>query len=59
MAAGKRIATFTRVETPGDNAPTGNDDVTWVKVRAAASHTYPTCRNAHSHPDSAAHSTHT
>eukprot|EP00198_Chlamydomonas_reinhardtii_P005806 XP_001695142.1 predicted protein [Chlamydomonas reinhardtii] len=29
---GARIQYFTRVETPGDNAQTGNNDVTWLKV---------------------------
>lgn len=31
-ANGTRIVSFTRVETPGDNANTGNVDVNWVKV---------------------------
>jgi hypothetical protein len=31
-AAGQRLETFTRVETFGDNAATGNNDVQWVKV---------------------------
>ncbi|KAG2428478.1 hypothetical protein HXX76_011596 [Chlamydomonas incerta] len=29
---GARVQYFTRVETPGDNAQTGNNDVTWLKV---------------------------
>jgi hypothetical protein len=31
-AEGRRLETFTRVETFGDNAATGNNDVQWVKV---------------------------
>jgi hypothetical protein len=31
-ADGRRIENFTRLETPGDNAPNGNNDVHWVKV---------------------------
>jgi hypothetical protein len=31
-AAGQRLENFTRVETFGDNAATGNNDVQWVKV---------------------------
>ena len=31
-AQGRRLENFTRVETPGDNAQTGNNDVHWVKV---------------------------
>jgi hypothetical protein len=31
-SAGKRLENFTRVETFGDNAPTGTNDVQWVKV---------------------------
>jgi hypothetical protein len=31
-ASGRRIENFTRVETFGDNAPNGNNDVHWVKV---------------------------
>jgi hypothetical protein len=31
-ATGRRLETFTRVETYGDNAPTGTNDVNWVKV---------------------------
>ena len=29
---GRRLENFTRLETPGDNAPNGNNDVHWVKV---------------------------
>jgi hypothetical protein len=29
---GRRIEHFTRLETPGDNAQSGNNDVQWVKV---------------------------
>src|SRR5919106_2737849 len=29
---GRRLENFTRLETPGDNAQTGNNDVHWVKV---------------------------
>jgi hypothetical protein len=32
-AAGNRIEPFTRVETPGDNARSGSNDVQWVSVR--------------------------
>ncbi len=31
-AAGRRLENFTRVETFGDNAPNGNNDVQWLKV---------------------------
>lgn len=31
-AAGNRIETFTRVETPGDNAQSASNDVQWVSV---------------------------
>jgi hypothetical protein len=31
-AAGRRLENFTRVETFGDNAPNGNNDVNWIKV---------------------------
>lgn len=31
-SAGKRVENFTRVETFGDNAQTGTNDVNWVKV---------------------------
>src|SRR5207237_10209928 len=31
-AAGRRLENFTRVETFGDNAPNGNNDVNWLKV---------------------------
>lgn len=31
-AAGQRLENFTRVETYGDNAPNGNNDVNWLKV---------------------------
>src|SRR5205807_9466992 len=31
-ARGRRLDNFTRVETFGDNAPNGNNDVQWVKV---------------------------
>jgi hypothetical protein len=31
-AQGRRLENFTRLETPGDNAQTGNNDVHWVKV---------------------------
>ena len=31
-ASGRRIENFTHVETFGDNAPNGNNDVHWVKV---------------------------
>ncbi len=31
-ASGRRLENFTRVETFGDNAPNGNNDVHWVKV---------------------------
>jgi len=31
-AQGRRLENFTRVETFGDNAPNGNNDVQWVKV---------------------------
>jgi hypothetical protein len=31
-ATGKRIENFTRVETFGDNAPSGANDVQWVKA---------------------------
>jgi hypothetical protein len=31
-AAGQRLENFTRVETFGDNAPNGNNDVQWIKV---------------------------
>jgi hypothetical protein len=30
--AGRRLENFTRVETPGDNAQAGNNDVQWTKV---------------------------
>jgi hypothetical protein len=29
---GRRLENFTRLETPGDNAQNGNNDVHWVKV---------------------------
>jgi hypothetical protein len=32
-AQGRRLENFTRVETFGDNAPNGNNDVNWLKVR--------------------------
>jgi hypothetical protein len=32
-AAGRRLENFTRVETFGDNAANGNNDVQWLKVR--------------------------
>jgi hypothetical protein len=32
-AAGNRIENFTRVETPGDNAQSQNNDVQWISVR--------------------------
>ncbi|PYO06111.1 MAG: hypothetical protein DMD75_25645 [Candidatus Rokuibacteriota bacterium] len=31
-SSGRRLENFTRVETFGDNAPNGNNDVQWVKV---------------------------
>ncbi len=31
-AQGRRLETFTRLETPGDNAANGNNDVHWTKV---------------------------
>ncbi len=31
-AQGRRLENFTRVETPGDNAQAGNNDVGWLKV---------------------------
>jgi hypothetical protein len=31
-SVGRRLENFTRVETFGDNAPNGNNDVQWVKV---------------------------
>ena len=31
-AVGNRIEHFTRVETPGDNAQSGSNDVQWVSV---------------------------
>jgi len=31
-AQGRRLENFTRIETFGDNAPNGNNDVNWVKV---------------------------
>ena len=31
-ASGKRLENFTRVETFGDNAANGNNDVHWVKA---------------------------
>jgi hypothetical protein len=31
-AAGNRIENFTRLETPGDNAQSGDNDVQWVRV---------------------------
>ena len=31
-SAGRRLENFTRVETFGDNAPNGNNDVQWLKV---------------------------
>jgi len=31
-AEGRRLENFTRLETPGDNAATGNNDVSWLKV---------------------------
>jgi hypothetical protein len=31
-SGGRRIENFTRVETFGDNAQNGNNDVHWVKV---------------------------
>jgi hypothetical protein len=36
-AAGNRIENFTRLETPGDNAQSGNNDVQWVSVDVDAS----------------------
>jgi len=35
-AEGRRLENFTRLETPGNNAQTGNNDVHWVKVRVDA-----------------------
>jgi hypothetical protein len=35
-AAGNRIENLTRVETPGDNAQSGDNDVQWVSVRVDA-----------------------
>jgi hypothetical protein len=35
-ASGRRIENFTCVETFGDNAPNGNNDVHWVKVLVGA-----------------------
>lgn len=35
-AAGQRLENFTRVETFGDNASNGNNDVNWVKVMVDA-----------------------
>jgi len=32
-AQGRRLENFTRLETPGDNAQNGNNDVQWVKVQ--------------------------
>jgi hypothetical protein len=34
-AAGRRLENFTRVETFGDNAPNGNNDVMWLKIVVA------------------------
>lgn len=34
-AQGRRLENFTRLETPGDNAQNGNNDVHWVKVLVA------------------------
>jgi hypothetical protein len=34
-AAGQRLENFTRVETFGDNAANGNNDVNWIKVTVA------------------------
>ena len=31
-AQGRRVENFTRVETPGDNPQSGNNDVQWVKA---------------------------
>lgn len=31
-ALGRRLESFTRLETPGANAPNGNNDMRWVKV---------------------------
>jgi len=36
-AQGRRLENFTRLETYGDNAPNGTNDVNWVKVRVDAS----------------------
>jgi hypothetical protein len=33
VPAGNRIENFTRVETPGNNAQSGSNDVQWVSVR--------------------------
>lgn len=33
-AQGRRLENFTRIETPGNNAASGNNDVHWVKVEA-------------------------
>lgn len=35
-AQGRRLENFTRLETYGDNAPNGTNDVNWVKVRVDA-----------------------
>ena len=35
-AQGRRLENFTRLETFGDNAPNGTNDVNWVKVRVDA-----------------------
>jgi hypothetical protein len=35
-ALGRRVENFTRVETYGNNAATGNNDVNWVKVQVNA-----------------------
>jgi hypothetical protein len=35
-ASGRRLENFTRVETFGDNAANGNNDVQWIKVRVDA-----------------------
>lgn len=35
-ALGNRIEHFTRVETPGNNAQSGNNDVQWVSVSVDA-----------------------